>query len=304
MPPVRLLALTVCGCLSSALRRPVRPQLLHRCHHHQHQYPTSSSAVRGLRFKSMASTTASPITAGTTPTCSRDTSGGVEGSALLGLDTPAGVYRYLRGRWGLEKTIDYKAGGMAGTWRGVATFSPKQQQACDGSNASKEQGEQNHGGDGQDKVDHDSLLFLRYREQGTFRVNGEGAGFEAGQRLVYDCSGPVVRVHFVDDPKKPDALRFFHELDFQTARPCETIAGAGTGGESSGTGVAAAAGASFAPPPPPRAEFEHLCVRDMYRGKVEVVGPNEFKTSWHVTGPQKDGRINATFKRTLSEEDD
>ncbi|CAM9793422.1 unnamed protein product [Ectocarpus sp. 6 AP-2014] len=298
MPPVRLLALTVCGCLTSALRRPVRPQL-HRCHYHQHQYPTSSSAVHGLHFKSMASTNASPITAGTT-TCSRDSSGSVEGSASLGLDTPAGVYRYLRGRWGLEKIIDYKAGGMAGTWRGVATFSPKQQQACDGSNT--KEGEQNHDGDGQDEMDHNSLLFLRYREQGTFRVNGEGAGFEAGQRLVYDCSGPVVRVHFVDDPKKPDALRFFHELDFQTASPYETTAEAGTGGEAGGTGVAAA-GASFAPPPP-RAEFEHLCVRDMYRGKVEVVGPNEFKTSWHVTGPQKDGRINATFKRRLSQEDD
>lgn len=244
----------------------------------------------------MASTTASPVTAGTTPTCSRDSSGSAEGSALLGLDTPSGVYRYLRGRWGLEKTIDYKAGGMAGTWRGVATFSPKQRQACDGSNTSKGEGEQqqacdgsnnaskeeeehNHGGDGQDKMDHDSPLFLHYREQGTFRVNGEGAGFEAGQRLVYDCSGPVVRVHFVDDPKKPDVLRFFHELDFQTASPYETTARAGTGGEASGTGVAAAAGASFAPPPS-RAEFEHLCVRDMYRGKVEVVGPNEFKTRY------------------------
>ncbi|CAM9906690.1 unnamed protein product [Ectocarpus sp. 12 AP-2014] len=298
MPPVRLLALTVCGFLSSALRRPVRPQL-HRCYYHQHQYPTSSSAVHGLHFKSMASTNARTITAGTT-TCSIDSSGSVEESASLGLDTPAGVYRYLRGRWGLEKTIDYKAGGMAGTWRGVATFSPKQQQACDGSNTSKK-GEEKH--NCQDKMDHYSLLFLRYREQGTFRVNGEGAGFEAGQRLVYDCSGPVVRVHFVDDPKKPDALRFFHELDFQTARPYETTAGAKTGEEAGGTGVAAAAGASFAPPPP-RAEFEHLCVRDMYRGKVEVVGPNEFKTSWHVTGPQKDGRINATFKRRLSEEDD
>ncbi|CAN0006402.1 unnamed protein product [Laminaria digitata] len=38
----------------------------------------------------------------------------------------------------------------------------------------------------------------------------------------------------------------------------------------------------------------------MYRGQVEVVGPDEFKTRWHVTGPSKDGRIHATYRRKPS----
>ena len=270
-----------------------------------------------------------------------------EAAVDLDLDTAAGVYRYLRGHWQLEKSINYKVGGMAGSWRGVASFSPplplpslplpppppppqqqQQQQRQHGQRQQQQHHQQQHeAGTGNPstsertaegennaapeeqtagvagacaalssddgEIMEDPSLLLRYLEQGTFRINGLGAGFEAGQRLVYDCgnSSGRVRVHFVDDPKQPNALRFFHELDFR--KPGTEIAAAAAGapgraeakgegdGCSSGGGretAAAAAAAVDIGMHRPRAEFEHLCVRDMYRGQVEVVGPDEFKT--------------------------
>ncbi|CAM9302704.1 unnamed protein product, partial [Hapterophycus canaliculatus] len=313
MLPVRLLALTVCSYLTPAIRKPLRPQPHRSCYHNwrplslstdrERQRTAAPSAIRSLQLSTMsssASTASSPgegVTADTNPPSGSSSGSGRKGPDALPLDTAAGVYRYLRGRWDLEKTIDYKAGGMAGTWQGVATFSP-QQKSLESSNESAAPQEETDTKDGiHSSSDSADLLLLRYLEQGTFRVNGKGAGFEAGQRLVYDCSGHVVRVHFVDDPKKPDSLRFFHQLDFRTASEpsVDTTATAGAGGGAETSGKASMPGEKKSASP--RAEFEHLCVRDMYRGQVEVVGPNEFKTRWHVTGPQKDGRIHSTFKR-------
>lgn len=218
----------------------------------------------------------------------------------LRLDTASEVYCYLRGRWNLKKTIDYKVGGMAGSWEGVATFSPKQQQlnahdaqghvaaAAPASEAIHNQSREPSTG-GLNHEEGDESRVLRYLERGVFKINGEGKGFEAGQRLVYDCGntqGPV-RVHFVDDPNKPDALRFFHELDFRTAPslPVEPakVDGAGAGvsdllGEQ-GLERCPWVGGETNPVSTrkPRAEFEHLCVRDMYRGDVEVLGPDKFR---------------------------
>ncbi|CAM9658762.1 unnamed protein product [Scytosiphon promiscuus] len=312
MLPARLLALTVCSYLTPALRTPLCPHL-HRCHGwcpsslstDRDGQRIASSAIRSLHLRTMASSTSTASSPGEAAAAETKRSpesnsfSGSEGSDTLRLDTAAQVYQYLRGRWRLEKTIDYKAGGMAGTWQGEATFSPQDGSRDEENDTTAPRGK----GDSQD-TSHSSnesaaLLLLRYLEQGTFRVNGKGAGFEAGQRLVYDCSGQVVRVHFVDDPKKPDSLRFFHELDFRSADdPSSDGTAAKTAGEDvevSGK-VVTSAEKVFASP---RAEFEHLCVRDMYRGQVEVVGPNEFRTRWHVTGPQKDGRIHSIFKRAI-----
>ncbi|CAN0006469.1 unnamed protein product [Laminaria digitata] len=315
MPPVRLLALTVYGYLAPVLRKPLRPQLHRYYHHHHHRHGLSpwtsparnsvASAIRGLHlpppFSRMASTTHHNDGDGSVAlACNR---AGKEAEAVveLDLDTAADVYRYLRGHWELEKSIDYKVGGMAGSWRGVASFSPplplppppqqQQQQQQQQQEQQRQQQQQQHQQQHEaaaaaaaaavaaaDGEQIDPSLLLRYLEQGTFRINGLGAGFEAGQRLVYDCgnSSGRVRVHFVDDPKQPDALRFFHELDFR--RPgTDTAAAAAAAGCSSGGGGKAAAAVDIGTRRP-RAEFEHLCVRDMYRGQVEVVGPDEFKT--------------------------
>lgn len=219
----------------------------------------------------------------------------------LRLDTSLEVYHYLRGRWNLKKTIDYKVGGMAGTWEGVAVFSPKQQQlhadnaqghvatAGPESEASSNQNRE-PSTDGLDHEEGDESRILRYLERGVFKINGEGKGMDAGQRLVYDCGiteGPV-RVHFVDDPNKPDALRFFHELDFRTV-PCLPVEPTKADGVCAGvSGLLGGEGLERCPQDGeeanpissrnPRAEFEHLCVRDMYRGDVEVLGPYEFRT--------------------------
>ncbi|CAM9445134.1 unnamed protein product [Ascophyllum nodosum] len=247
----------------------------------------------------------------------------------LGLETAAEVYRYLRGRWDLKKSIDYKVGGMAGTWEGVASFSPQQQQS-NGAAAAPEtdavldqlerdtkQSQSYSGGDSHRERPDESRV-LRYLERGVFKINGVGEGFQAGQRLVYDCGNPSgpVRVYFVDDPQKPNALRFFHELDFRTtpgistaSAPGATFGGGRDGrpGEEEGgvRGSGRCHGEDEANPAvsrSARAEFEHLCVRDLYRGEVEVLGKDEFRTRWHVTGPQKDGKIHATYRRRYSDE--
>ena len=307
MLPVRLLALTVYGYLAPVLRKPLRPQL-HRCqyHHHHNPFPSTrtsaTSAIRGLTlpsvFARMASTGHHHESVETTP--NRTDGEQARAAADLDLANAADVYRYLRGDWKLEKSIDYKVGGMAGSWRGVASFSPphplpplpqQQQQEEPAADAAA--------GDNDDETMDPSLL-LRYLEQGVFRINGTGAGFEAGQRLVYDCgnSSGRVRVHFVDDPEQPNKLRFFHELDFRrpgtdlaAAATTSTATAAATAGAPGGSefqgegegcpsygGGKAAAAAVGIDMRRPRAEFEHLCVRDMYRGQVEVVGPDEFKT--------------------------
>lgn len=293
MLPVRLLALTVCSYITPALRKPLRPQP-HRSYHHSwrplplstdgEEQRITSPAIRNVHLGTMASSTStasSPAGEGVAAeknSPSGDCSGSdSDRSDALRLDTAAGVYRYLRGRWDLEKTIDYKAGGMAGTWQGVASFSP--QEGCENSKDTPAPQEESANSDGSHSSrDSAALLLLRYLEQGTFRVNGKGDGFEAGQRLVYDCSGQVVRVHFVDDPKKPESLRFFHELDFRSSREPSAdetaTAHAGEGAEVCGKVATSRDKISVSP----RAEFEHLCVRDMYRGQVEVVGPNEFRT--------------------------
>ncbi|CAM9345710.1 unnamed protein product [Choristocarpus tenellus] len=201
------------------------------------------------------------------------------------LATPFDVYRFLYGCWELSKDINYVVGGAAGTWTGTATFTPP---VC-------RIGE-DHPSD--DKPNFDTNGHLRYEEKGVFVLDGRDSGFEAGQRLLYDCSVHPVSVHFVDDPSKPDVLRFFHHLDFQ-------LLGEDLKEEVEGEmgGKPITLDTNFPTEGRPTAKFEHLCVRDMYRGEVEVVGPHEFRTRWCVTGPNKDGRIDATYRRRLAKKD-
>lgn len=306
MPAARILALAFCSYLTPALRKPLRTASV-RCSDRLHGAVTSytglSAFPHGRPAVKMSSATMTATTS-TSASAREDESAtaspedlGVRGS--VGLETAAEVYRYLRGRWDLEKSIDYKAGGMAGTWQGVATFDPahpgasalttppaaaaKQATSPGGeggavqnvSRASPLEG----GGEICARSGRDASpgrLLLRYLERGVFRVNGMGDGFEAGQRLVYDCGdgSGTVRVHFVDDPQKPDALRFFHELDFRSPSTTGAVAGA----SKAAAAVSGEETADYVSRP--RAEFEHLCIRDMYRGQVEVVGPDEFRTRW------------------------
>lgn len=292
MPPARLLALAVCGYLTPALRKTVRVQPCGCNRHHSNtvyrKKLLSFPVPHGLPLRSAAAAMSMTRTArdGERITGATDENG----QEVVGLDTAAEVYRYLRGCWDLEKSIDYRAGGMAGTWHGTAKFTPQESSSSTATSAAIPKAEHrarrqgNHEASGIhvaetfDSGSKPSPLLLRYLEHGTFRVNGKGEGFEAGQRLVYDCGdesgADPVRVHFVDDPSKPDNLRFFHELEFR--RPsAAAVKEAGGVREGSSCGELAGKAVLY-----PRAEFEHLCVRDMYRGQVEVVGPDEFTTRY------------------------
>lgn len=308
VPPGKLLALAFCGCLNPVqrLRKPLNTNTFS-----QYLEILSVRYIRGKRsLQSLRQSNNNHLRA--MMPASSLTDGPCAGEAAapntsaivkdpLRLDTSYEVYHYLRGRWNLKKTIDYKVGGMAGTWEGVAVFSPKQQQlhaddvqghvatAAPKSEAISNQNREPSTG-GLDHGEGDESRVLRYLERGVFKINGEGRGIDAGQRLVYDCGnteGPV-RVHFVDDPNKPDVLRFFHELDFRSVPSLSVeptkVDGACTGVSDllGGQGLERCPRVGEEANPVSsrnlRAEFEHLCVRDMYRGDVEVLGPDEFRT--------------------------
>lgn len=46
-----------------------------------------------------------------------------------------------------------------------------------------------------------------------------------------------------------------------------------------------------------RAEVEHLCGPDVYRGEFELVGDDEFLVRWVVTGPGRDDVIVSRYRR-------
>ncbi|CAM9895348.1 unnamed protein product [Chrysoparadoxa australica] len=195
---------------------------------------------------------------------------------MVQLSSPVQVYQYLLGSWQLSKDLNYVrgtglgqalpprlampsqafplVGGSEGSWKGIASFK------CDGTD-----------------------LVMAYEEEGKFRLRGSDTEFDAGKRLVYDCSGDAVKVFFVDDPPSEDgsrSLRFFHELDFGS-RGSDAASPAGSSPLAAGR----------------KAAFEHLCIKDLYCGSMEVTGEHTFTMSWRVTGPSKDGYISASYKR-------
>lgn len=335
MPPARLLALAICSYLNPFLRKPVRLQPYRG--HSRHGWDTHSFASGRPAALQWSLSIQSSYFFGqqAAASCSRSaivcmssggedsTSAGSSASKYIeemspGLDSAADVFEYLRGSWDLRKNINYKVGGMAGSWDGTATFSPDSSITPSAATDSDKpemvnnpEAERQRGSINQESSlslpsssqSPSPSLLLRYLEQGIFKIDGKGTGFEAGQRLVYDCSGggvgssvsndsddiegAAVRVYFVDDPKKPNALRFFHELDFRKPMASEAEEDHDDrGGKRALTGTdepenmaAATQGKTGCQA---RAEFEHLCVRDMYRGRVDVIGPDEFRTMWVV----------------------
>ena len=47
----------------------------------------------------------------------------------------------------------------------------------------------------------------------------------------------------------------------------------------------------------PGLEVEHPCGRDLYRGRVEVDGPDAWRVTWHCTGPAKDYTMRSRLTR-------
>jgi len=46
-------------------------------------------------------------------------------------------------------------------------------------------------------------------------------------------------------------------------------------------------------------EAEHLCGRDLYRGRFQALAPGRWSVTWTVTGPRKDQRLESLFTRAM-----
>ena len=49
---------------------------------------------------------------------------------------------------------------------------------------------------------------------------------------------------------------------------------------------------------PGRCEVDHPCRDDLYRGRIEILDGNSFRTSWSVEGPAKDQVIDTVYRRS------
>mgnify|MGYP001795186644 CR=1 FL=1 len=56
-------------------------------------------------------------------------------------------------------------------------------------------------------------------------------------------------------------------------------------------------GRAFHLVPEPGAEAVHDCPPDTYRVRYEVLSPDQFRSTWHVTGPRKDATLTSFFER-------
>lgn len=168
--------------------------------------------------------------------------------------------------------MTYNRGGVTGTFSGVTTFLP---------------------------LEHATRsAVLQYKEDGEAILGPEKAKFQASKLLLWDCAGkevhhpiPIIVIPwtevshssnatycveqvqvFFDESRdrSPNAIlegaRFFHHID-----------------------VAEAAEGPF--------HFEHPCLADMYRGTLYLADPLRFQMLWHVSGPNKDGKIESTYTR-------
>jgi len=107
---------------------------------------------------------------------------------------------------------------------------------------------------------------LLLQEEGTIHLGT--TSLPAHKNLLFRCGGPVVQVYFVDGLAPLKVGGFFHQLAFQK----DPLSGG-------------------------QVHFEHLCIKDLYKGTLCIVGQDEFHWSWSITGPAKDGAIWQTFVR-------
>ncbi|KAL1524643.1 hypothetical protein AB1Y20_019530 [Prymnesium parvum] len=129
------------------------------------------------------------------------------GSATWPPRTAAALHSYLLGGWALEKAMDYRRGGVSGTFTGVTTFAPLEHR--------------------------ERAALLLYKEEGQAVLGAERSTFQASKSLLWDFGGEQVEVFF-DEAKdrSPEAVvrgaRFFHHIDvaaaaespFQFEHPC------------------------------------------------------------------------------------
>ena len=128
-------------------------------------------------------------------------------------------------------------------------------------------------------LDSHNGFTLKYSEEGSMHFDGTQNSFQmAGRQLVWDFGCRPPKVYFLEG----DALRFFHDLplapNFSATRR-ETVV--------------------LERSPEPLCSFNHLCVEDMYRGKLYIHDENHFEISWRVEGPTKDGSALLKYERVV-----
>mmetsp|Transcript_22518 Transcript_22518/g.72810 ORF Transcript_22518/g.72810 Transcript_22518/m.72810 type:complete len:180 (-) Transcript_22518:206-745(-) len=160
--------------------------------------------------------------------------------------SPTALFKFLLGEWRLSKTLEYKRGGITGSFEGNAEFVPLADMP-------------------------DNRCLVSFTESGCF-IAADERSFETRNRLLYDFSDPTSVQVFFDECALPDGqrtaqavldgARYFHSI---------TIPSLGMN--------------------------EHPCGPDVYRGKIELLAPDEFEIVWRVSGPRKDGKIVSVFRK-------
>merc|ERR1719487_2993078 len=107
---------------------------------------------------------------------------------------------------------------------------------------------------------------LLYEEKGELDIGEPGVKLEASQSYAFCLDRSPPYVCFVEwSDGQPTVGKDFHPLELD--------------GDNS------------------TAVFEHLCIRDLYKGELGISGPDAFAWSWRIEGPEKDGHLSAEFAR-------
>jgi|AntAceMinimDraft_5_1070358.scaffolds.fasta_scaffold205046_1 hypothetical protein len=182
---------------------------------------------------------------------------------------PPPLYAYLCGSvWDLTKRLEYQRGGAFGTWTGQASFAP---------------------------ASDFGAFHLLYNEQGSIVFDAAVTSFEsAGRPLCYDCAASkcffVEGKTYVSPPpgEGMPTLRFFHDLPLgKLSADVEEL-------KTTASFLAAATSEELP------CSFEHLCVRDLYRGKFLVQDEDHFEIRWRVEGPTKMGTVLQKYTRQVN----
>ena len=178
---------------------------------------------------------------------------------------------FLRGKWNLTKTLDYKVGGGVGHFTGAAIFDPWSAPPKDPEYHHQAGVTSVNGGvEGSSPSEDES--WLNYSEEGHMVLEGsEGptAPMPCKTQHAYRCDVCPMEVYFVGpgDGRKTAAgtiSYLFHTLNLDQSQADD---------------------------------FFHPCPPDEYYGSFRVLGGDSFQVRWRIVGPHKDGVIVGTYTR-------
>eukprot|EP00933_Yihiella_yeosuensis_P030492 TRINITY_DN24138_c0_g1_i1.p1 TRINITY_DN24138_c0_g1~~TRINITY_DN24138_c0_g1_i1.p1 ORF type:complete len:194 (-),score=28.42 TRINITY_DN24138_c0_g1_i1:94-675(-) len=125
---------------------------------------------------------------------------------------------------------------------------------------------------------------LMYEERGDVILEGLAKPVEAYRHYCFNTSQWPVEVYFVDDPTKKHLPSLLPELDVHTSFFIPLTFGSGEGTATSSC----------------EANFDHLCIDDLYSGHLKALSEEHFEWNWTVKGPNKDGNITCSYRRVIS----